>query len=286
MANTLSSSLILDTIAAKVMTVLGNRWAPLNAFSQDFTTDGVAQNAYVQVRKYTDGTAAQTNPSTWETGDTTATNVAVQVKQYSVSATLTSMELNQHFKLENAVEIKAELLAKKVMSVALAPVTAANFATAITGATATTFAASGYLANVQAAWAGVAKSLKKSLILDATAYSRLLPSDRNSFVPSGTGAFGFDNIYLNTLWTGAATNVYGIACGPEVIACASGIPMIDPTVQSMMAGSRNVTLDGLGLTVQINTWASVATRAPWFSLDVMFGAALGDNTNAVHFITA
>jgi hypothetical protein len=62
--------------------------------------------------------------------------------------------------------------------------------------------------------------------------------------------------------------------------------MIDPGVASLLAGSRTITLPDLGLSVQLNTWGSLSTRSAWASLDVMFGAALGDNTAGAHVKTA
>ena len=77
MANSLSSSLVLDTLAEATLTTLGNRLAPLRAFSTDFTADMMNQNAFVQVRKANAAGAVQTNPTNFETGDTNVTNVAV-----------------------------------------------------------------------------------------------------------------------------------------------------------------------------------------------------------------
>jgi len=54
----------------------------------------------------------------------------------------------------------------------------------------------------------------------------------------------------------------------------------------MLAGSRTITLPDLGISVQLNTWGSLSSRSAWASLDVMFGAALGDNTAGAHVKTA
>jgi hypothetical protein len=273
MANTLSSNLVLDTLSQAIITTLGNRLAPLNAFSKDFSADGMKQNASVQVPKATTGSAIQTNPTNFETGDTTMTNVNVLVQHYSKSFHLTSESLNQGFRLENLAEINAQIVANKLIDVALAPVTATNFPTNVTVAQASFVAA-----NVKTLWAAASKSMTRNLILDSVAYSQLLPTDKNGFPMNGTGGYGFDAIYLNTRWTGAGTNIYGFACGPEAIAVAAGLPIVDPSVASLLAAQRNVTIPELGLVVQISTWGSLSSRSAWASMDVMFGAALGDNT--------
>lgn len=273
MGNTISSSLILDTLAEQVITTLGNRLAPLTAFSRDFGTDVLTQNANVQVKKATAGSSTQTNPTNFETGDSTVTNVNVLVKHYSNSFQLSSQERNQGFRLENLAAINLQALSNKIMDIALAPVTTTNFPTNVNVAQ-TSFVAG----NVKTLWASVAKSDVRNLILDSVAYSQLLPSDRNAFVPGQSGAYGFDRVYLNTRWNGAGANTYGFACGPEAIAVAAGIPQIDESIASLMYGSRIVTVDNLGLSVQINYWGSLSSRTAWASYDVMFGAALGDNT--------
>lgn len=288
MANNLSSSLVLDTLAEATLTTLGNRLAPLRAFSTDFTADPLNQNAYVQVRKANAAGAVQTNPTNFETGDTNVTNVAVQVKHYSKSYNLTSQELNQGFRLEQLAAINAQVLANKIIDIAFAPVTATNFPTNVTVAQAS-FSAT----NAKTLWGAVAKSSMRHLILDGTAFAQLLPVDTVGFglsQPTSSsyrpGAYGFDAIILNTRWDGAGTNIYGFAAGPETIAAASGTPIVDSAVASMLAGQRSITLPDLGLTVQLNTWGSLSSRAAWASLDVMFGAALGDNTAGAHVKTA
>jgi hypothetical protein len=286
MANSLSSSLVLDTLAEATMTTLGNRLAPLRAFSTDFSTDPMNQNAFVQVRKANAAGAVQTNPTNFETGDTNVTNVAVQVKHYSKSYNLSSQELNQGFRLEQLAAINAQIIANKIIDIALAPITATNFPTNVTIAQASFSAA-----NTKTLWAAVAKSSMRHLILDGTAFAQLLPATSDNFALANgsgyrAGAYGFDAIILNTRWDGAGTNIYGFAVGPEAVAAASGLPMIDPGVASMLAGSRVITLPDLGLSVQLNTWGSLSSRSAWASVDVMFGAALGDNTAGAHVKSA
>lgn len=281
MANSLSSNVVLDTLSERVITTLGNRLAPLRSFSRDFSGEVVNQSKRVQVKKYTAASAIQTNPTNFETGDTTQDNVGVLLSHYSKSFYLDSLDINQQQRLSDSADINLQIVANKLIDVALAPVTATNFPTSVTIAQ-----ASFSVTNVKTLWASVAKSSFRHLILDATAYSQLLPSDRNAFVPSGTGAYGYDGIFLNTRWDGAGTNVYGFACGPEAIAVASRIPIIEASVASLLAGSRVVEIPDLGVAVQINTWGSTAGRKAWASFDIMFGASLADNTAGAHVKSA
>lgn len=281
MSNSLSSNVVLDTLSDRVITTLGNRLAPLRSFSKDFSAEIMNQSKSVQVKKYTAASAVQTNPTNFETGDTTQDNVAVTLSHYSKSFYLTSSDINQQQRLMDAADINLQIVANKIIDVAFTPVTATNFPTNVTIAQ-----ASFSVTNVKTLWASVAKSPMRHLILDSVAYSQLLPSDRNSFVPSGTGAYGFDGIFLNTRWTGAGTNIYGFACGAEAVAVASRIPDVEASVAQLLAGQRIVEIPDLGLSVQINTWGSLQTRQAWASFDVMFGAALADNTAGAHVKSA
>lgn len=282
MANTFASATVIDGISEQVITTLGNVFAPLRAFSRDYSAEPMNENSYVQVKKFTAGSTTLINPGNYESGDTTHTNVAVQLKHYVNPWHITASELNQSQKLMDAVAIQAQQLGNKIIDVALAPVTATNFPTNVTIAQASFSAA-----NVKTLWAAVAKSPTKSLFLDSTALSVLLPSDLNGFKVVNQPAFGFDGIYLHTRWNGAGTNIYGFAAGAEAIATASRVPFIDPSVANQAYAVRNIELPGLaGLTVQLVMWGSLATRASWASLGVMFGSALGDNTAGAHVKSA
>ena len=133
-------------------------------------------------------------------------------------------------------------------------------------------------ANRQAAWASIAKGSEKHLILDGTAYSSNLPTDKNSFELSQSGAFGFDGIHLATKWDGSGgeANLYGVAAAPNALAIASGLPEISGAVQSNLEEVGTVEIPDLGLTIQTCLWGDTGTRETWASYGVMFGAAKGD----------
>jgi hypothetical protein len=53
---------------------------------------------------------------------------------------------------------------------------------------------------------------------------------------------------------------------------------MDDGVANDMQSNDIVTIDSLGLSVRFSRWISRATRAPWASFNVMFGAASGDSS--------
>lgn len=282
MSNNLTTDLILDTLSKRTITYLGNVFAPLSAFASDFSDEMLVQGQNVRVPVATVGATAQTNPTNWESGDSNIGNINVPVAQYSVSFQLTPRELNNGFRLGQLVDINLQNFANKVMDVAFTPCTTTNFSNV------TIAQASIVLANLKTAWAAIAKSPTKNIVLDSTAYAQFLPSDLNSFRPS-QGAYGFDGFYLNTRWTGAGTNIYGFAGGPNALAFVAGLPtMDDETKADINATVVSVPLGNGGSTISVvaSTWLSRATRVRWASYDVMFGSAKVDNTAGILFKSA
>jgi hypothetical protein len=285
MPNNLTSNLILDTIGKRSITYLGNVLAPFSAFSTDFSQETFTQGQNVRIPVATVGATVQTNPTNWESGDSNISNVNVLVSQYSVSFQLTPRELNNGFRLEQLVDINLQNFGNKLIDVAFAPMTTTNFSN-ITVAQASLVGA-----NLATAWAGIAKVPFKSVILDGTAYSRLLPTSLTTEIGPRAGLAGFDAVHLNTRWTGAGANIYGFAGGAGAIAMVSGLPEInsdgmdglEQSVVSVQLGGRG-TLgqgpSGPALPVMTSTWLSLATRTRWVSFDVMLGASATGDTAA------
>ena len=271
MANTIDADLLIDTLAAQVITTLGPALAPLSAFTSDFSQDTYTQTKSVQVTVVTGGGTTQTNPTSFESGDTTTSNVAVTMNHYSNAFHLTSAQINQKFRIEQLAAKNLQNLANKIVDIAMTPIDATNFANA-SGVIAK---ASLVVGDLQAGWASIGTSPVKNVLLDSAAYSKFLPTTTQSLSLATNGAYGFNNFLLNTRWTGAVAGTYGFVCGPDAIAQASGIPDIHPAVQKMLMDSRVITVPNLGLSVQLNVWGSASSRAVWASYDVMYGAAYG-----------
>jgi ATP-dependent Clp endopeptidase proteolytic subunit ClpP len=277
-ANTVDSALITDFLADAVVTVANNKLAALAGFSRDFGTDRFKPTAQVQVKLALSTGAAQTNPTNFETGDTTLDNIAVAVNQVSRSFHVSNNDLNGGVRLANLAEINANTFVNAISDVWTALILDATYAAP--GATNVGAAAnfdSGTLADIY----GVAKNFRmKNLILDGAYVGRIVSQiNPNAFknAPQGDrGAFGFDLLAEQNRWTSADANTVGIACGPDAIAVASGLPLELPAEEFMSQGTADV--GGLGLVVAIQTWFARGSRATWSSFDVMFGAAAGDTT--------
>jgi hypothetical protein len=274
MANTLSASLILDTLSKRTQTIIGNVLAPLAAFSSDFSEDEMNQGQSVQIPLATAGGTAQTNPTNWESGDTTIGNVPVVVAGKSVSWHITPLQMNNSFRMEQMVDINLQNFTHAVWDAALAPFTGTHWSNFIEAQA--TFSST----NLKTIWGGIARSPQKNIILDATYYANFLPTAITD-IGAKSGLAGFDGFFLNSRWTGAGTNVVGFAGGPQCVAYVTGIPRYDDETRAdINATVVGVPLGNSGKTLSVlaSTWLSRATRTRWASLDVMFGAAKLDNT--------
>ena len=285
-ANTFASGLVVDYLADAVITVAATRLALVSAFSRNVGLDNLRPRASVQVKKYTTGTAAQTNPTSWETNnDSTLAATAVTVNQISKNFTVTQQELNQGFMLSDLAAGSADLFAYGISDVLTALMVSGNYGAATTIGTAANFDTSDLPAIL-----ALAKNYRsKNLILDGGHIARLQFSAASNTFPDSrlellaNGRFGFDVVAENNRWTSAETNTAGFVCGPDAIAIASGLPV------GMIAGEfleqRAVTTAN-GLSCLLSVWYSRASRAHMASYDIMFGAAAADTTQAEVLITA
>jgi hypothetical protein len=268
MANTLNSSLVLDTISARMPVVpLNNILAPLTAFATDFSGDTYAQQQNIRFRYATSGPTAQKNPTNWESGDSVQDNVNLIVDQYSTSWQMSPKELNTGFRLNQLVDQALISFGNKIIDVAFAPLTSTNFTNIVQAQTGLVYQ------NLQTVWAAIAKAPEKNLILDSTALSVIMPKDLYGFqlgggsaAGKGGGGYGYDSIYLNTRWTGAGTNVYGFAGNRNALAFIAGLPVMDEetktdlqtTVITFPIGAPVTNQGGSGSTLQVlaSTWRS------------------------------
>lgn len=246
--------------------VLPDILAPIGGFATDFSSEVVAPTKRtVGVPHITTGSAVLTDPSSFESGDTTTTEVSVVMHQYSAPFHVTNQELTEGHRLMTKAAYKANMLAAKIMAICTATMVTTNFGTAAVGAYGTFTGAT--LADQTA----LVKSMDLTAILNENYWAKVLPSDLNGFRILTEGGYGFNRIAKQTAWTGADASIVGFVCDRNAIAVAAGIPETSAAID--MIASEIITLEKLGLSVQMNLWANTATRALWASYDVMFGAA-------------
>jgi hypothetical protein len=284
--NTFTSTLVVDYLADAVITIANNKLAMLDGFSRNVGLDNLRPRATVRVKRFTTGSVAQTNTSNFETNDdSTLAATTVSVNQITKSFSLTQQELNQGFQLADLAQGSADLFANGISDVVTALMIAGNYDSPVTIGTAANFDTSDLPAIL-----ALAKNYRsKSLILDGGHLARLQFSAAANTFPDGryaalaNGKFGFDLIAENNRWTSAVANTVGFVCGPDAIAIASGLPV------GMIAGEfieQRVVTTANGLSALLSVWYSRSTRSHYASYDIMFGAGVGDATQAEVLITA
>lgn len=298
-ANTLGASLVTDYLSDGLLIVAANKLAPLALFSRKFSADPQKPRATIQVPKATAGATSQTNATNFESGDTTLTNVPVTVNQISQSFHLTNDQLNKGFDLAQLAGINADVFANALSDIWTAIDIVGNY-----GAAQVIGLAANFDPNDLPALFGVAKNFRlRNLLLDGTYLAFLFPgviSNFSSGVGLGAGnqsrtvfpgVFGFDNIAMQNRWTAATANSVGFLCGPDALAIAAAMPIQQPA--SEFISMKTITIEGagtndssLGISVQLVTWYSRATRTIWASYDVMFGAAAGEVTQGKGLVSA
>ena len=284
--NTFTSTLVVDYLADAVITIATNKLAMLDGFSRNVGLDNLRPRATVRVKRFTTGSVAQTNTSNFETNDdSTLAATTVSVNQITKSFSLTQQELNQGFQLADLAQGSADLFANGISDVVTALMIAGNYDSPVTIGTAANFDTSDLPAIL-----ALAKNYRsKSLILDGGHLARLQFSAAANTFPDAryaalaNGKFGFDLIAENNRWTSAVANTVGFVCGPDAIAIASGLPV------GMIAGEfieQRVVTTANGLSALLSVWYSRATRSHYASYDIMFGAGVGDATQAEILVTA
>ena len=280
--NSYQSALVTQFLLDGAVTQLQNRWAPLRAFTRDYSTDRYKPLATGQIKFVTAGSTTQTNSTNFESGDSTVGNAAVTVSQYTQAFHVTNSELNSGLRMENLVDINMAYLADKILAVAAAPITTANFT-----ATAKVSASANFgFSDIADLWGQLKKSPVKNLLLDGEYLARLLnqpaffqATDVDS--PTGWSKFGWNGIYLNTNWTGAGAKTVGFAMNPQAIGAIAGLPLTPPAVPGATLAESTITIPGPDISVAAYSWFSLSSRTFWMSYDLMFGAAKLDGTAGV-----
>lgn len=288
--NTFSGTVTTNFLIMAVIQKLTNRFAAANLFTRDNSQDPFKPLA-VGVQKFnttaTDGSQVQTNLTDFENGgDSVISALTITPAQYTSNGHLTNAQLQNGFRVADIIEKKLIDLAAKLTQVFMAPITVANFTTNVPVVSAPAAFGFSDLANLL----GILKKTRtKNLILDGEYIARI-SNQPGFFQKTGTGAddskayqaYGWDNIALNTDWSGAGANVRGFGCGQDAIGIITGLPLTPPTgIPGNTVQQGVAMLPDVGIGIQTNVWFSPRYRTFWFSFDAIAGATLVDETQGV-----
>lgn len=273
MANTINAGLIKEILHESAITSLGNVSAMLDACCFKVTVDPIAPRADVNVPLVTAASTALTNPSSFESGDSTAGVVSVTPAKIVCPIHATDAEMGSGTRAEWFIGKAMQTMQNALVDALLAPVTTGNFGTAVVDVAAASFAT----ANLKTILAAAKDFDQVNLWLDGGHLAQITPTSTESFRLDQQGAYGFDRIFKHNRWDGAGTDVFGFCAGSNALAAASGDPYYDEDVVRDLDLFERVELPN-GMPVILTKWVSRSGRAVWYALETMFGAAAGDTT--------
>jgi hypothetical protein len=280
--NNFAAGITTNFLIAGAITKLGPRCTALKAFSRDNTVDpykplasGIQKfNTTVQ-----DGSDTQTDATDFTaSGDSILTGPAIAVHQYTQGMHLTNAQLNSGVRMADLIEAKLGSFLSKIVQVATAPITVANFSTLAPDVVSAAAFGFSDLATLQGK---LQKSRVKNVILSGP-YIAQIANTPGFFQMAGTlggledawRAFGWDLIGLNTEWTGADPYVQGFSCNPQAIGLIVGLPLTTPN--NGVIQTATAVLPGLDAAVQVNLWMDANARTMRATYDIMLGAELVD----------
>ena len=281
----LDADLVVDRLADQFVVKLGNEFAPQRAFSLEVMEGSPGRvteaggRGKIQVEVSNAASTVVTDSVDYQANvQSTNTNAAITMAEYSVSWEITSNEQLEGQRFATGPGRNAQALADTVWGKVTTLLQAATFTNTVADVTEANFDSD----NREALWASVnAGTEPLHLVLDRTALSSLLPSDKNSFQLSTEGAFGFAGIHSQTLWTGAQDDkVYGFACTPQAFVVHHGLPDRPAAVRDAIANSGRIETLPIpgGLDVEFCVWTDTETRSLYASLALCYGVAVADAT--------
>lgn len=292
-ANTYSATLVTSFLLDGSVTTLQHVLPSLACFSRGYDQDRYKPLATAVLKNVTAGAATQTDATNFESGgNSTVAPVSVTMHQYTQNFQVSNSDLNSGLRMADLITINAAAFGNKIIEVATAPITEANFANYNGGSYVSAPAAFGW-SDMGLIWGALKKANFKNAILDGEYIAMLnnLPTFQQDSGVNGSGAmkFGWNKIECNTDWAGAGAGARGFACHPQAITRVDGLPLTPTQVGSPIPGASlsegTITLPSLGITIAAYLWFSLSSRTLWASYDVMFGAKETDTTAGV-FIKA
>jgi hypothetical protein len=294
-ANTFSATLVTDFLVDGAETKLQNVWAPLRTFTRDYSVDRYKPRATGQLKYVTGGTTVQTNASNFESGDSVVAPVSIDVDQYTAAFHVTNDELNSGLRMENLIDVNIAALANKILAVAFSPLATGSFTS---NAAIVRAAAAFSFSDMATAMGSLKKSPIKYAILDGE-YAARIYNTPGFFQVTGTAngsqdawqKFGWNGVYTNSTWSGTHAgaddqNIRGLFCNPQVLGAIAGLPLTPPNANGAILQQSRILVPGVDISVECNSWFSLATRTQWMSYDIMFGAALLDESAGVLLTSA
>jgi len=299
MANTIDSGLNGVVVSQRILDAFVGMFAPMKAFSTDFSPAPAERYDYVNVPVFSASTAATTKAigSAYTIQDQTLTKVQVQLATHAyVSWYVDDVERakSSALAMSNFYTQKAYALAKYVFQAIAAEITLANFGAASFSGAAANFTSDDVLTIKDACDSANMPGAQRSLVLDSTYFNGLMRDNsikdasafggseaiRQGRIPS---LFGFD-VYSSTLIPSNSENLKGFAAYPSALAIA--MRYLEPDDQgSVLIEKGPITHAETGITLGYKEWYDAAYAQRRAVLECLYGFETCE-TNALKRITS
>ena len=259
MSNTISSSLLTRELIQQTFAAKANVLPPLaSIFNIREVPAPLAPSRIIEIATCTATAATVTDGADFESGNTTITNTTITLHQLSKQFGFTSAELQSGITVESVLSKAIEDFTGDIVDAIMAPVTTANYSTALTvGEAAFTEA------DLQTLFSSVA-SRERKILLSTPYFSKI----RVSWTPPGAVIHEFSR------WSGAGANIVGLACDPAGLVVVHSTPNQTAVARSPIT-IQTVAVPGLNIKCQFSSWATPGTRSLRCALICHVGSAVG-----------
>ena len=277
-----ATDLSVDELSDLAVSKLGELLAPISAFEVLRPDDGRVKSTgtgggkYEVEVTYALPTVAD-NPANYESMSSgTITNVEVTTANIAVMQKITNLYQQQGIPFKNRIPDATKALAAGIWDKVMAMVNGGGFTDAGQAASASALT----VAEIQTLRAAVPAN-DVTLMVEHSTSGALYPSDKNSFQFSEVGAYGYNNIYPVSNFTGGVTKQMAFACAPEAAVAVSGLALERQDSFDLVNGSSIIdsfTIESVGVPVELRIWQNSATKDVYMTLETCFGIAAVDAT--------
>ncbi len=259
MSNTINSALITRELIQQTFAAKANVLPPLaSIFNVREVPAPLAPSRIVEIATATSTASTIVDGADFESGNSTVSNTEVTLHQLSKQFGFTSAELQSGITVESVLSKAIEDFTGDIVDAIMAPVTTANYSTALTvGEAAFTEA------DLQALFSSVA-SRERKILLSTPYFSKI----RVSWTPPGAVIHEFSR------WSGAGANIVGLACDPAGLVVVHSTPNQTAVARSPIT-IQTVNVQALGINAQFSSWSTPGTRSLRCALVAYVGSAVG-----------
>ena len=272
--------LSVEELSDEAVSKLGELLAPIQAFTvlnpSDARVKSTGTNGGVYQVEVTNAlpTVAD-NPADYEAMTSgTQTNIAITTANISVMQKLTNLQQQQGIPFKTRIPDASKALAAGIWNKVTAMINGGGYRDAGQAASATALT----VAEIQTLRASV-PSNDVALMVEHSTSGALYPSDKNSFQFNEVGAYGFNNIYPVSDFTGGVTKQMAFACSKEAAVAVSGLALERQESIDLANGSsiiENFTIESVGIPVELRIWQNSGTKDLYLTLETCFGIDTAD----------